>query len=306
MGYADSESKPHIRLPNIDVTMDDLMKKIGKFDFDARIPMQIAVYGDKGTGKTIAAIKMMLATLDEEEILLYIDSAENWSSVMNHPEIMAERDRIIRYPYQNLESLAAWVKNIKENQNHPLIKKIGAVILDEYSSMVQLDLTWITKARADTLLQNSGGKDDSKDPYTPQWPDYRSVEVRFFNIIQGFMHAKPGMSLCMVAHEKYYEKEDKIRASMPSATAADFEKLLHGVYRAYIEEKRVKTEKGYETRRRILFQTAPSGNISAKTRFRVPLHATLDQLIEGYKAWGRNDLKIEENNTAGAETAETE
>lgn len=304
MGYADSESKPHIRLPNVDVTMKDLMDKISKFDLQARIPMQIAIYGDKGTGKTVAAIKSMLATLDEGEILLYIDSAENWSSVLNHPEILEHRDRIIRYPYQNVESLTAWVKQIKENPNHDLIKRIGAVILDEYSSMVQLDLTWITKARADTLLAKNN--DDSKDPYTPQWPEYRSVEVRFFNVIQGFMHAKPGLSLCLVAHEKYYEKEDKIRASMPSATAADFEKLLHGVYRAYIKETRVKGDKGFETRRQILFQTAPSGNISAKTRFRVPLHATLDQLIEGYKAWGRNDLKIEENNTAGAETAETE
>lgn len=139
----------------------------------------------------------------------------------NHPEI--DETRIIRYPYNNVEGLFAWVEQLKANPNHPKLKNIGAIILDEYSSMVQADLTWITKARADTLLR---GGDDSKDPYTPLWPEYRSIEVRFLQVIQGFMNIRAGMSLCLIAHEKFYDKEEITRAAMPSATAADFEKLL--------------------------------------------------------------------------------
>lgn len=290
MGYADESAKPNIRLKHTDVTLQDLLGKITKVSRDTPVPMQIGIYGSKGTGKTIAGMKAMLSTLKEDQLLLYIDSAENWSSIRNHPEI--DETKIIRYPYSNVEGLFAWVEQLRSNPTHKTLSRIGAIILDEYSSMVQADLTWITKARADTLLE---GGDDSKDPYTPLWPEYRSIEVRFLQVIQGFMNIRAGMSLCLIAHEKFYDKEEIIRAAMPSATAADFEKLLHGVYRAFIKETRTKGEKGYSVKREILFQTAPTANVSAKTRFRVPLYATLEQLIKGYQSWGRPDLQEASN-----------
>lgn len=285
MSYMDKDQKPNIQIKGVDVTLEQLLAATRPLDVNQRLACQVGIYGGKGTGKTIAAVKLAMATLDEGEFLLYIDSAENWSSILNHPEV--DHKRILRYQYTGLDSLFTWMKSIKEQKSHPLLSKIGAVVMDEYSSMVQFDLNWITEQRAFALQAQN---DHSKDPYTPMWPDYRSVEVRFLKVLKGFMSAKPGMSLIFVSHEKYYEKEAKFRAEMPSATAADFEKLLHGIYRVTADFKKQGDKEVYLRK----FQTMPTKSVSAKTRFPVPFYCSLEQLIEGYKAWGRKDLEAKD------------
>lgn len=280
--WASKDYKPNIALPNVDTSLEALIKNIRPVDVDQRIPLKVGIYGDKGTRKTITAIKLALAALKEKELILYIDSAENWSSILNHKEI--DHKRILRYPYQNVESLHTLRREMAAG-SHEIFGLIGAVIFDEYSSMVQGDTFFVTEARANELAKSG---DKSKDPYMPAWPDYRAVEARFFKVIDGFMKIRPTeLSVIFVSHEKFYENEKKIRASMPSATAGDFEKLLHGVYRAEV----VKAKRGKEEILSHRLQTQPVGMVSAKTRIGgLGLYCTVDELIEAYKAWGRNDV----------------
>ena len=64
-------------------------------DLDAKhVPALISIFGDQGTGKTVTAMKFMQAIVPPEKKIVYLDSANNWVSLMNHPELMKRVKRM--------------------------------------------------------------------------------------------------------------------------------------------------------------------------------------------------------------------
>ena len=144
-------------------------------------PAVICIFGDQGTGKSVSMMKFMLDIMPKDKRLIYVDSGKGWSSFQNHPEIMqALKDkRWRRMKYENLEQLIALAGAIREGG---AFSSIGAVILDEYSSMIKKDKTWIVKARA----KQKEDKGEFKDPFQPAQPDYLASQSRSEDVLSPF------------------------------------------------------------------------------------------------------------------------
>lgn len=295
MSWSNEEIPVKQKLPEVSNTEEELLSLMGSIKKE-KIPLKVAVYGDQGTRKTVTAMRLAQAASVPDDKILYIDSAENWSSMQNHPEVMRN---VIRFPFKNVESLWTLAKAIQKG--NPPFDRIGAVVFDEYSSIISYDTNWITEARSKQVEKEGG----FKDPFKPEWPDYRAVEVRSYKTMMMFMHVTSRkLNLIYVAHENYYEKENMIRPNMPAATAKSFQGLLQGVYRSTLDHENKKDKSSPIVHR---LQTMPLNRVSCKNRIGgVGLFTSVDELIKAYRVWGNVDIVNEVKETPKQEEPKEE
>lgn len=232
---------------------------------------KVCIMGDQGTGKTTALMRFLQAITPEDQFIAYVDSAEGWSSLENFPEL---KRRVIYCRYENPEQLLILAGAIRNKVGR--YASVGAVLLDEYSSMVKSDKTWIVKARS----QQAEAKGEFRDPFMPQRPDYLASQIRSEEVINAFLQC--GIHVGFVAHEKYDEKTLMTRPDFPPGAANDFQRLIHSVIRAT-----VKLEKSGKVIRQ--FQLQPAGNrVSVKNRIGGlgNFINEIDELSEAYLNWG--------------------
>jgi hypothetical protein len=247
-------------------------------------PAYVCIYGDQGTGKSVSMMKFMLSILQPDKVLVYVDSGKGWTSFQNHPDIMqALRDkRWRRMKYENLEQLIALAGAIREGGG--VFDMIGAVILDEYSSMIKKDKTWIVKARA----KQKEDKGEFKDPFQPAQPDYLASQIRSEDVLNAFM--ENDIHVGFLSHEKWDKEQLTTRPDFPPGAANDFQRLLHSVLRAT-----VKLDKASGKPIRQL-QLQPVGNrVSVKNRVGGlgAFISEIDEYIEAYKKWGIQETTTE-------------
>jgi hypothetical protein len=239
-------------------------------------PAYICIYGDQGTGKSVSMMTFMLDILPEGKRLIYIDSGKGWTSFQNHPDIMqALKDkRWRRMKYENLEQLIALAGAIREGGP---FSSIGAVILDEYSSMIKKDKTWIVKARA----QQKEEKGEFKDPFQPAQPDYLASQIRSEDVLNSFMESD--IHVGFLSHEKWDDKQMVTRPDFPPGAANDFQRLLHSVLRATVKLDKTTKQPIRE------IQLQPIGNrVSVKNRIGGlgNFISDISELTEAYRKWG--------------------
>lgn len=238
-------------------SMTDLDKK--------HVPLLFAVSGDQGTGKTKAGMEILQRVTPEDKKIVYIDTAMNFATLNNHPEL---RRRVKVMEYENMEQLLILGQALRTT---PQLKDmIGAVMIDEYSSAVKADRKWIVRTRSDQA------KPKYKDPHHPSQADYLSSQIRSEEVIQAFMLS--GIHVCFITHEKVDEKIIT-RPDFAPGAANDFQRLIHGVYRAT-----AKVENGSLKHQ---LQLQPTGRISVKNRVGgLGVFATDIEVAEAYNRWG--------------------
>ncbi len=67
---------------------------------DKEVPYQLCIYGDQGTGKTLAMMKLFQLITKPDKKILYIDSGNGWATLKSYPELMK---RVKYSKYENIE-----------------------------------------------------------------------------------------------------------------------------------------------------------------------------------------------------------
>lgn len=244
---------------------------------DLEVPALMCIYGDQGTGKSVSMMRFMLGITDPNKKIIYVDSGLGFASFRNHEDIMKAQGekRWKRMKYENLEQLIALAGAIREGGGWT--DHIGAVILDEYSSMIKKDKTWIVKARS----QQKEDKGEFKDPFQPAQPDYLASQIRSEDVLNAFIEAE--IHVGFLSHEKWDKEQITTRPDFPPGAANDFQRLIHSVLRAKVTLDKTTKKPVRE------LQLQPVGNrVSVKNRIGGlgNFANDIDEIIEAYKKWG--------------------
>ena len=136
---------------------------------------------------------------------------------------------------------------------------VGCIIVDEYSTIVDNDLSLIVRERA--------SKDDSKDPDTPTQPDYNTSKNRGVKYANQLFLLN-GIHIILVAHERQDKDSRNILVISPlfnPKLGARIREAVHLVAYMSIKETRVEGDATKKVERRV-FQVHPNAMIVAKTR----------------------------------------
>jgi len=293
---------PTKRLPSMDQNMLTILKAMEDLT-PTRFPFIGGIYGDMGTGKTVAGMKLMQGVVPEDELIMYIYTAQGLSTFNNHPELM-KRVKTIKYERQEqlvviAKSIAQAKKAVAAGNAKPLeqaLAKFGGVMLDEYSHMSALDQAWIVQARAKQAEEQ--GK--FKDQYAPAQPDYGAQMHRSNEVINSFMDT--GVHLMFICHSRYDDKLVTFRPDFPQATGADLFRVLHSMY--YAKAERGKAGEPVKT----LNLHADRGFVAKNRIGGLGSTATVEQIVSAYSKWGINteaaDAAIEADSKAEAKPVE--
>lgn len=285
MGWTEQEL-PKKHLPTITKTEKALLESMRNLE-DEHPNAKIAVYGAQGTGKTVAAMKFAQAVTPPNKAIAYVDTKENWSSLMNHPEL---KRRVKRFQFENYEQVLVLAKALRRGD--PPFDKFGAFVFDEHSTGIASDLAWIVRARA---KQAEVDNDKFKDPFQPTQPDYLASQIRSNNLIDELMESD--MHIFLLAHEKL-DDDMVTRPDMKPGAANDMQRALHGVYRTMTKELKDGTLYHY-------LQLQPVKRISAKNRIGgLGIYATVEDVIAAYNKWGKSQQEQEQDHVETITTTE--
>ena len=238
-------------------------------------------YGDAGTMKTTQAMRFAQAITDPEKHILYLDSAEGWSTLMNYRE-EGLMNRVLHQPVDSQEQLIAVIGAVRMQQAP--FNKIGCIIFDEYTQMVDNDLNWIVESRSEQAAKDGG----YKDPFTPALPDYNATRIRSNKVLAAALKL-PDAHLLFIGHEK--TDKARIIPDMQDKAGKSLYQRLHFLY--HLEQYTPK-DKDAETYWRM--QTVNGNRIVAKNRIvNVPAFVRdINVLIDCYQKWGvkTNDGKV--------------
>src|SRR5947209_9211116 len=150
--------------------------------------LKALIYGASGVGKTVQSIALAQAITPPGKTIVYCDSGNGWVSLDNHPELKTRVHRLQDGMITTLEGVANLIQ-----RKAGVFADVGCVIVDEYSTIVDNDLSLIVKERA--------AKDDTKDPDTPTQPDYNTSKNRGVKYANQLFLLK-GVHVILVAHER--------------------------------------------------------------------------------------------------------
>lgn len=186
-------------------------------------------YGDPGTHKTVNAMKLAQEITPADKKILYVFTGQGWTSLMNHPELMA---RTIKMPFIRNEQIET-LRNVLMNEQLRNKLNVGAVVFDEYNRMQDMDTDILTKHRAglvnSTPTYDKAGKKVYKDPDTPEWPEYNTTKVRLINLINDLL-VVPHLHSIFVCHTRFQKSRGQIEPDFPNAAGSAFISMVHSLY----------------------------------------------------------------------------
>lgn len=160
------------------------------------------LYGVSGVGKTVHSLMIAQDITPPEYDILYIDTAEGWVSLENHPHLKA---RTTRMRYVNLNQIEALCRGFKSGAS--MITRYKTVILDEASSAADFALDEVLKFRA--------SQDRSKDPDTPTQPDYNTTTNRVRKTYMELLTLH-GVNVILVSHTRKDKDNRNVEVVSPS------------------------------------------------------------------------------------------
>lgn len=232
------------------------------------------LYGVSGVGKTVSAVMLAQQITPPDKTIQYIDTAQGWVSLMNHPELIT--DRVKRMRYINLAQLDALSLMIKAGLDE--FGRIGTIILDEATSAADTSL--------DEVLQFRASKDRSKDPDTPTQPDYNTTTNRVRKTFNELSNLE-GVHVIFVGHSRKDKDNRNIEKESPSFLPKLGQKikqplhLIANVSGNEIDNKYVR-----------IFQVHPTRTIDAKCRIGgLPPQVEYKVLADQIDGWLRGNVK---------------
>ena len=212
------------------------------------------IYGPSGVGKTVQAVKLAQVITPPNKTILYLDSGNGWVSLSNHE---GARVRVNRLKLGMITTLEGIARLIREKQGE--FANVGCVIVDEYSTIVDNDLSMIVAERAK--------KDNTKDPDTGTMPDFNTSKARGVKYING-LFLLDGVHVIVIAHERVDKDASNITVVSPlfnPKLGARIREAVHLV--GYMSMSEVR-EEGDSTKKKLVrnIQVHPSKTVIAKTR----------------------------------------
>lgn len=205
------------------------------------------LYGPPGGGKTVLAVGQAQQLVSEHGVILYVDSAEGWVSLDNHPAL---KQGVKRLEYREKSDLFALAEAVKRGQ----IPNAEVVILDEISS--------ISDDLLDAQVRERSGTPRGEALPEVEGKDYRPVIDTLRAALNEFK--KAGLHVILIAHDN--EKRDKQRTTYAPSLSPKLKQMIQGLMHV---TGRVTAEmggsEGKPTYKRYV-QAAPSALIEAKTR----------------------------------------
>lgn len=233
---------------------------------DEIVNANVTIYGSSGAGKTVELVKLAQLVTPPDKTIIYLDSAQGFVSLKNHPDIMK---RVKRYRFKGVSQLQTLYDAISEGAEG--FDDIGAMIIDEISSIAKEDLSTIVKAR------QAAGKIDQYEG--ADWPGYNANLERVGSVLR-LLYKLP-IHILMASHMKDSEekttKKNRKRPSMPPELAEVGNGLCHVL--AYMEAS--VRDVGGKVQYVHSLQVHPSSLVMAKSRVGgLPLKTTPERFNE--------------------------
>ena len=236
------------------------------------------IYGVSGVGKTVAAVQIAQEITDSTKTIHYIDTAQGWVSLMNHPELIT--NRVKRMKYINLAQIEALVRAVRLGEDE--FGDIGTIIVDEATSAADTALDEVLKYRA--------SQDKGKDPDTPTQPDYNTTTNRVRKTYNELLTLE-GIHVIFVAHTR----KDKDARNVEVQSASFLPKLGQKIKQPL---HLIANLSGNEVDKKYIriFQVHPTRTIDAKCRIGgLPPQVEYPQLIHQVKGWLQGNVhEVEE------------
>lgn len=259
--------------------LEELNKSI--VDLNSERPTaKIMIYGESGVGKTVAALEIAQKIRPTGTKILYVDAVEGWVSLLNHPGLTNDVQRMV---YQGISQLDAAEQAMREGLAP--FDNIGVLVTDELSTIAKFDL--------DNVLKGRSKNDPSKDPDVPTQPDFfantermRRACMKMFRLPIHQIH---------LAHMRD-DKDDKQKVTirpdfMPKLSKSIREGLS---VMAYMQaNERTKSDGTVEYVRSL--QTHPTTRVTAKSRIGgLGIHCTVSEFISVTQRWLQGNVETVE------------
>lgn len=181
------------------------------------------IYGDSGAGKTHLAADILEKVLPKKKGVLVIDTSDNYLRAG-----LDKRKRFVPQKFTTFEDLSDIITAIEYGIGK--YKHIGAVLLDEASSMAESDTDNSFNKRAGEIQDGVRKTPDTGIPDVPEWPDYRRSLVRFRALLEDLYNID-GLHVILTAHEVQDKKSNKFRAAFSPSVLERIVKPMHLVAR---------------------------------------------------------------------------
>lgn len=216
------------------------------------------LWGPSGTGKTVLAAKIMQQIIAPKMGILYIDTSEGWVSLRNH-ENEGLTKNTLHIPFTTIEDIRVIGTAIKNKVGK--FAYIGGIILDEASSMAQMDTDRLFEVRK----QTTAGTRNATDSLVPEWPDYHAALARF-RTMNAELFDIEGLHVIMTAHQAEKKGRDgsviNLFPSFSPKIAAKVKEPLHLVGFCTSQYRPEGDNVGYFRE----VQVHPTGLVDAKCR----------------------------------------
>lgn len=173
---------------------------------DINVLGRYGISGDSGVGKTVFGLEVAQIVTPPDKEILFIDWRDGWK-VLTNPRHKHLAKRMQRMRYVNYAQLEVLVQAISATNPPEPFDKIGTIVLDEWSSMVDADIDSVTQSQA-TL--------EGRNPDVTTWPEYNMSKNRFTRLWDKI--CKLDVQIVTVTHVRRNKTLKGIEAMTPSFT----------------------------------------------------------------------------------------
>lgn len=228
------------------------------------------LYGDKGTGKTTAAMALAQKLRGEGQIL-FVDSAEGFAS-LDSPKFSALKQATHRIRVDDPRELMPLSKALRGRVKG--YEPFTVVVLDEYSS-------WWTDTLHSFAREKAGVTEDEELPEI-DWTWYGPPQQAMLNVFKNF-HKTVGLHVIVVAHEQGRAVKgdssgnQRITPLLGTKLSGSIGQLSHVVGR--FEARKVGDKYSREV------QALPTRYVDAKNRMDLPVKLDVVEFVKQAAAW---------------------
>jgi hypothetical protein len=275
----------------------DRMEKGAKSPDEKRSRIKGILYGPKGGGKTILAVRTAKRLLKGTgKKIIFVDNTEGWESLKNHPDLL-EGVEIKVVDFESIEQLSVLAGAIFFEETE-LFTNVGAIIFDDANRMAekQLNRLWATRVEKGSTL----------DPDKPERPEYLKLQIQFMEVVNDIITKTPDIHIFLTSHasEKKSADGQVIIKTFPGFNPA-LSEALGGSMNIVAYMKAKEKDRNNPVYERIV-QVHPTSTIDAKTRVGFPtVRVTDNEFVKHVVAWSESGGNEESENAAVKRDIET-
>jgi len=210
------------------------------------------IYAQPGAGKTVLTVGLAKFICPAGKRVLYIDTAQGWVSLKNHPGMM---EGVTRIRLQTFGDLYAIGNAIAKKQKG--FADIGVVVIDELSTACEAAMDEIWRAEYGIQEGEVSTQEIEGKLYKPL-QDATMKALKTFEAIEG-------LHVIVTAHERIVIDHRKVKVTSPDFTPKNgtgIQKLMMVTAHLTSEIKGAGNKTSYER----VVQSHPSVMVSAKSR----------------------------------------